>query len=729
MLQNIHHINSIVTPLRIRYIEIMKDIANNIQGNLLGGTRAEVDTLMLDKAFVKTHDFQALVNTTDFNFVVGRRGTGKSALFLKVSEYIKKNKIGCIYTNTPEEYEQLALHSVVENITSNYRLIRAITRVAWRVAILIDQLSNIKDHYKFVKSTEYEYLLGFFEKHKDLLPLNVFSRTTKIISLCAIPDKAPEEIPGDIALKYDLEALLSSVNNALLTINQRSYYLFDGLDEGWQPNEVATAVLGGLASCAADFLEKQSAIHTILFIRDNIFRSLNYFDRDFSRHIEGNTIRLTWDESSLLHLVSNRLRESLNLYSIQSDIKVWNRFAHGDLRNIGGFKSCLNYTLYRPRDIIVLLNTTFSHIARGGRFEIVGSDIELSSKQISLDRLNDLIKEYDKVFPGLRLLVNTFKDKQAFQNYSEVVSLLEREMNDSDYLLEEASDYAMLGSGKEAFFALYSVGFIGLENTNSRSLQFCHDGSPAELDASKGDQRSCVHPCYWKALSMQSEIIEENVLIEVYDDIKPPSTTDLKDLRMKRIGQIISNLPKMAEGLDDASKFEEWALQAVQILFSGKLTNAELHANGDAIQRRDVIATNNADKGFWKKIREDYKTRQVVFEVKNFSKLKIDNFRQALSYSGNCYGSFIIIVNRNQNEGLSETEKGWVKEYWTSHKILVFILPAPLLSRCISKLRKTQRFDYTEKQLDKRLDAYLRNYLSIKHTPSRRKKKLKRHNN
>ena len=59
------------------------------------------------------------------------------------------------------------------------------------------------------------------------------------------------------------------------------------------------------------------------------------------------------------------------------NIKVWNRFAHVDLKNQDGFKSCLSYTLYRPRDIIVLLNTTFSHVARSGRHKIVKEDIEL----------------------------------------------------------------------------------------------------------------------------------------------------------------------------------------------------------------------------------------------------------------------------------------------------------------------------------------------------------------
>ncbi|MCK5100755.1 MAG: hypothetical protein KAR45_21770 [Desulfobacteraceae bacterium] len=699
--------------------------SNRISGNLLGGSRAEIDGNMLQEAFVETSDFLALVNTKDFNFVVGRRGTGKSALFIKIEEHIIKNKIGYVYSKVPEEYEQLALQHTVKKITEQYDSVRAITRVAWRVAILLDQLLNLENHYKFKKSKHHDTLIEYKNNFENLFKLTLCQRTSEIIASSYRDCSSPEMLPGRIANTYKLDRLQNSVDNALRTINRSSYYLFDGLDEGWHPNEIATAVLGGLTSCAADMLDKQSEIHNILFIRDNIFRSLNYFDRDFSRHIEGNTLRLTWDEASLLHLVTKRLRKPLNLESIESDIKVWNRLAKGNLKNRDGFRSCLKYTLYRPRDIIVLLNTTFAHIERSDRHEIIDTDIELSSKQISSDRLNDLIKEYDKVFPGLSLLVNIFKGQLAFQKYSEIVLLLDSEITNNNYLDKEASDYAMLGTGKEAFFALYSVGFVGIENPETRAIQFCHDGSSAELDASKEGQRSCVHPCYWKALSIQSEKIEENILIEIYDNNQPASHTDLKDYRTKRIGKILSALPTMNEGNEDSNKFEEWVLQAVKILFSGRLSNPELHANSDAIQRRDVIATNDATEGFWKKIREDYKSRQIVFEAKNFSTLKIDNFRQASSYSGKHYGNFIIIVNRAKNEGLSNTEKGWVKEFFYTHDTLIFLLPAPIISRCISKLRTKQRFDYTEDLLNKRLDTYLRSYLSIKHTTKKKTKKKK----
>jgi hypothetical protein len=695
-----------------------------LSGNLLGGPRAEIDKTMLSEAFIKTHDFQALVSTRDFNFVVGRRGTGKSALFFKVAEYLREKKVGYVYCHVPQEYEQLELQSHLKQITENYRLVRAITRVAWRAGLLIDLLGNIHDHYKFKDSEDYEFLTEYIDKNTDIIEFNIFKKTTEIIKKCYKNCEKAEELPGKIASEYLIESLHSAVNNSLLTINKSIYFLFDGLDEGWTPTEIATAVLGGLASCASDILDKQSEIHLLLFVRDNIFRSLNYFDKDFSRHIEGNTIRLTWDDQSLLYLVANRLRVSLGLESVENNIKVWNRFAQADLKNQDGFRSCLSYTLFRPRDIIVLLNTTFTHVTRSGRHEIVKEDIELSSKQISKNRLNDLLKEYDIVFPGLTLLVDAFKGKPAFQSYSEVVALLELEIYNNKYQEEEASDFALLGSGNEAFFALYSVGFLGLESAETSALQFCHDGSPAQIDAIKSDQRSCVHPCYWKALSIQSELIEENILIQIYDDNQPTGTTDLSDLRTKRIGQIVSKLPMMEEGIEHAAPFEEWALQAIQILFSGKLTNAELKPNGDAIQRRDIVATNNATMGFWKRIREDFNSRQIVFEIKNFSALKIDNFRQALSYSGTHYGTFITIIYRNQNEGLSPVERGWVQEFWHNHHVLIFLLPAQILSRCISKLRTKQRFEYSEKLFEKRLDTYLRSYLSIKHNRNKSSKKV-----
>ena len=89
--------------------------------------------------------------------------------------------------------------------------------------------------------------------------------------------------------------------------------MYDGLDEGREPTTSSTAILAGLALAAADLVDALVPVRPILFVRDNMFRALAAEDSDFTRHIEENTLRLHWDEASLLHLVAMRLRVALGL--------------------------------------------------------------------------------------------------------------------------------------------------------------------------------------------------------------------------------------------------------------------------------------------------------------------------------------------------------------------------------------------------------------------------------
>lgn len=181
------------------------------------------------------------------------------------------------------------------------------------------------------------------------------------------------------------------------------------------------------------------------------------------------------------------------------------------------------------------------------------------------------------------------------------------------------------------------------------------------------------------------------------------------------LDHLMSQLSEMALGQTTASEFENWVFRAVQVIFSGQLNNFELKPNKDSIQRRDIVATNMAEKGFWRRIYDDYGTRELVIEVKNYSNLKEKDFRQVLSYSRGPYGKFIIIVNRNSSEDLPQKEKDWIKEMWDEHGLLIFVLSAPVLVKFMTELKTRMRVDVVENQLNKQLDTYVRLYLSLKH--------------
>lgn len=677
-------------------------------GNVLGDPRAEADTEMLQRAFLLTHDFRALTETRDFNFVVGRRGSGKTALFLQSKIYFKKSTNAFISPVQPEEYELESIEELTKQVADSYIAARPCLRLSWKISLLFEVGHQLATFWKYKEKKPTEALSSLTNEFPELLDVSPPQRVVEILRDSV--KHSDDAITDYIVKKYKLGRLEAAVSSALSELGRDSIILIDRLDESWKGTEISTALVGGLAIAVSDIRDKIPGIHTVLFIRDNMFRALAGFDQDFSRHIEGNTIRLHWTEEALFHMVANRIRVGFEL-EIENDRRIWNRFAKRELRDRKGFQEVLKNTLYRPRDVIVLLNRSYLIAARSGRAEIIGDDVERTAVQISKDRLRDLVNEYRAVFPGISKITAAFQGLSAYRYLSETIEFLNSWLAERKFAEREDSDLAILGSGKEIFEMLYSVGFVGIGEEGAQSASYCHDGARSDLKGLTGKEAVIVHPCYWKGLSIQES--DELSLVEVYDDYQHPQEDDVKDQRKRLLGSLVSDLPRMPLGMEGSSEFERWSLRAVQILFSGYLSNPELHPNPTGVSRQDVVATNVSDHGFWRRLLEDYNTRQVVFEVKNYEELKQDDYRQVSSYLGQRAGSFGIIVSRGSSEGLRNRERSWLLDiYLNDHKI-VFHVPAALLARCIRKIRNPERFDYADQQLAKRLDTYERRYLKV----------------
>jgi len=87
--------------------QVKDGMSRDLVGNVLGSARAEADSEMLAKAFIETADYRALVYTRDFNLVVGRRGTGKSALFQKTTSFFSRNQNTFLVSSTPLDTRRL----------------------------------------------------------------------------------------------------------------------------------------------------------------------------------------------------------------------------------------------------------------------------------------------------------------------------------------------------------------------------------------------------------------------------------------------------------------------------------------------------------------------------------------------------------------------------------------------------------------------------------------------
>jgi hypothetical protein len=688
-------------------------------GNILGELTAESDELMLKTSFYESRNYRELVHGTDFRFVVGRRGTGKSALFEKVAEALRGEKRVLLVRERPSEEKVGAWHHELGKLTSQYLEARKIARLAWKVQVLTQALDAILADYKAERLEHHADLTAYHRRHQLLFAQKGLARSLEALrmTLTVNPDATAESLPEKIAEHFQLGDLQDLISDALHELGRKIVFLYDGLDEGWVPNQVATGVLGGLAKLAAEFQESQG-IHCLLFIRDNMFRALAEFDGDYSRNIEGNTLRLHWDEESLLNLVALRLRTAFE-WRGENDVRAWNRFAKRGLEGMDGFRKCLKLTLYRPRDVIALLNGAYQVTCASNRQELIDSDVEVTATRISQTRLSDLYREYEEVLPGLPCFAEAFRGQPARTTYAHAQQLLSGVV-DGEHSGPSARDFALLRTAVDAFGALYGVGFLGVQD-QADGVRFCHDGSNTDVQTLDADRVVVVHPCYWRSLGLLDGVSEDDVVVKVDDEddvaVAKSAKIEVTDMRLRKLGTVIAELGTIPEGTVGAQAFEKWVYDAARYLFVMGLDNITWKPNPDQVQQRDVVGTVKDSGAFWKRLAKYYDVSQFVIEAKNFREVKAPEFRQAWGYLKGPYGRCLLMVTRSDEEGITEHERALVKEGYDSdpHK-LVIVIPAKLFQRALRKMqnRNEKRDDYIDELLKKRMDIFEREYIHQK---------------
>jgi len=471
-----------------------------LHSNILGEQTAENDKLLIEN-YVETPEYRSILETRDSTVIVGRRGTGKSAMRIKLDQFWSSLKDNQVITISPEDYETIGFRGLFKRFESKYAHTRAAAKIVWKYGLLLEVIAKLSRCYKVkAQFSDFETANTHLKKWNQING-SFFSRL--IISVAPFIKSAEDDELLIGLLNNNLEiADLENDLKALLQLSPSKFFiLVDRLDEGYENDEAGAAIISGVIGLVSEINKKYEKIRPILFQRDNILRSVARFDPDYTRNIESEIIRIHWDTYQLLNLVAKRLNKAFNL-EIEKNQRIWDRCtadegADRELTGQSGFKKCLQFTLYRPRDLLSLLNQSFYLAAKENREVIVLTDIEKTAKNISETRLEDLKKEYSSILPSLGLAINVFANGNPELSYSNAISLLDSigALISSDSINANIkTDYAILQSDG-LLRALYSIGFLGIHDDLSNSYNFCHDGRSPDREFTQ-DDKILIHPCY-----------------------------------------------------------------------------------------------------------------------------------------------------------------------------------------------------------------------------------------
>ena len=697
-----------------------------LRQSVLGDLTAEGDNAALQSSFLETPDYRSLLESDDATIVVGRRGTGKSALFLRLAKEWGSGKASHVITIAPDDFQVIGLRAVLAPFESKFNYVKAAARILWRYTLLVEMLAHLSKNYKSrellsTQARALDHVRRWSNDGKSILQ----KLSNKAMSVIGRPESLERAI-ADLPIQLELQELETTFEKVLETSNLTIHILIDRLDEGYEPDHLGTGIISGVAGAITDLNKKYERVRAVIFLRDNIARALAKLDPDYSRNIEGETLRLHWDSYQLLNLVALRLKRAFAIEAEQSQ-RIWDRCTANELKTLDGFKKCLQFTLYRPRDLLLLLNKAYYEAGRKDRSIIIPEDVESSAKTISQNRLDDLCKEYNKIFPSIEVATRVFANQSPELTYVAALEQVDKvfsnvELDSSPAIASDATILQPEGMVR----ALYSVGFIGVHDPASNSFTFCHDGNNPNKEFVHTD-KVLVHPCYWIALNLTKNALEPEEAEEINDEYEIHVSSLTPAIRAHRIGELIGELHKIPLGHDGSSEFEEWCASSLQTIFASHLSNIEPKPNKAAVQRRDIVGTNLSKSSAWARINQDYETRQVVFEVKNFKDIGSDEFRQLGSYLNGQYGSLGFVITRDDDESLrAGPELDWVREMALTQGKLVVKLTGSTLCRLLSKLRSPEKHDAIDKALNNILDTYERVYLSLKSTRLAKKGKQSR---
>ena len=682
-----------------------------------GEIRAESDIEMLKDTFVETPEYDSILEGKMHPIIVGRRGSGKSAIAWKLGEIWERKTEDTVIKITPEGYDMLSLRGSGTTFGEEFGIIKEGWKVMWKLALLMEILCKHKRNER-----NNEDIMKWEKRGKDLWARmeNVRKEIDKM------RDSYGEKI-AKLARESNLRETEEQIDRITNVKYKNTRIIIDSVDEGYLPDNVGTGIITGLVNACRDLNSSLGKVQFVIFIRDNLYRAVVENDVDYGKNLEGSALHLHWEENRLFWFITRRIRRVANI-AIEQDVKVWNTIVekNGGLEGREGFKKVLKYTLNRPRDILGLLNGMLMRSKEMGR-KITNDDLREVAGQIGQGRLRDLKNEYKLWFPMIDEYIEIFRDQPPKLKVEEVIvelERIERESEDPEIRRERAISAS---TGQEALEMLFSIGFIGIAMDEKEPFVYCYDGRAQEKMRVR--DWTLVHPAYWTALDCQNGIDID--IEQIYDEYEIVATDYAVKLRERRIQEIIDGVEDIPVGTEGWKQFENWCEKTVKVCFPKGLTNITNNEQRGGSKRRDIIARNTGGTNAWQRIATHYNASQVVFEVKNTERIEHGDYTQIASYIGRRtpYGKIGFLITREPDEPLKgDRDVKWIRDLYSIEGKLIIKLTCGKLCKILEKLKLAQRKDTVDMQIGKLLDDYERLYIEgrTKNSETRRRRKENR---
>ena len=527
---------------------------------VIGNVSAESDSRYLSSCFISTGDLEILKDCEDpRNILVGRTGSGKSALILRLAE-------------EEDHVIQISPESLSLSYIANSDIIRFFYEAGVKMDLFFKLLWKhifcvefLKERFKIdceeKKKTFFEKLWGLVPRNKEYeIALDYVEKwgesywrepgyriqevTTKfetelrgsvegkVPNIAALNVGAAKKLSEEqkAELTHDAQDVVNSVQikqlsdvmkligKVLLDDPQQRYYItIDGLDENWVEDALRFRLIRALIETSVEFTRINS-IKVIVSIRsdllDRVYRETRgpgFQEEKF----QSCSLNVSWARNHLIEVLDKRI-DYLVKEQYTSQVVTHKDLLPKKIREQLTIDYMLERTFMRPRDIIQFFNACIQKA--DGKTAITEAALREADGVYSRDRLKFLFDEWNVLYPNLSHLFYVLKGR-GYQFLVKDLSQTDLDMNalqlvisgngkpglDYNELIElRANDHLDFDEyRREIVYIFYKVGLVGLKTGPAAPISWSHmSGVSVSSSEITETTKIQIHKAFWRVLGV-----------------------------------------------------------------------------------------------------------------------------------------------------------------------------------------------------------------------------------
>lgn len=492
-----------------------KSKGQNLLASLsLGANAAENEASALTDYYLPIDAFNQ-AQRGEAHVVVGRKGSGKSALFFQLVDRVSQIKSAIVISLKPETSQLVKLKQTVLSYLSEGT--REHTVMAfWEYVLLVeitghiiesDRDLHLRDHTLF---EPYQGLERLCQKIGLNISGSFADRISSLVDRMANAYKSKLMGRSEVALNENevTEVLYRDAVGALggqiydyLKHKKELWLLFDNLDKGWSTDGLDRTDLT-LVRCLIEACRKLQQrlsrenvkVHSILFLRNDIYELLVRNTADKGKEA---AVKVDWTDPDLLRqMLRLRIITGGNFNEQSSFDEVWGKIAISHYKGEETSQYLIERCLMRPRFLIDLVSYCKSSACNLGHERIDGSDIEKGLKNYSNDLVSDLQYEMHDIDPQAEDVIYSFIGYASNFGEAELLAALK-----SGGIASEKFD--------RVIEMLLWYGFLGVAQDHDKTT-YIYDVN-YEMKLLSGlrkrmgvDARYCINPAFAPALGIRA---------------------------------------------------------------------------------------------------------------------------------------------------------------------------------------------------------------------------------